>query len=76
MITKGIKQRFKEYARRFLLDIYPPYKRRSVLGRAEKLFAVNIDDVEAEKEQKIEDFPILMDFKDAFPEEILGLPPK
>ena len=40
------------------------------------LFAVNIRDIESQKEQRIEDFPILVEFKDVFPKEILGLPPK
>ena len=41
-----------------------------------KLFAVNIWDVESNREQRIEDVPVLEKFKDVFPEEILGLPPK
>ena len=41
-----------------------------------KLFAVNIQDVEAERKQQIEDFSVLMEFKDVFPKKILGLPPK
>ena len=41
-----------------------------------KLFAVNIQNIEAEREQHIEEFPVLVDFKDVFPEEIPGLPPK
>ena len=41
-----------------------------------KLFAVNIQDIEAEREQHIEEFPVLLYFKDVFIEEILELPPK
>ena len=41
-----------------------------------KLFAVNIRDVESDREQHIEDFPLLEKFKDMFPEEIPILPPK
>ena len=41
-----------------------------------KLFAANIRDLESEREQHIEVFPILEEFKDMFPEEIPGLPPK
>ena len=41
-----------------------------------KLFAVNIQDLESEREQHIEDFPVLIYFKDVFPEEIPGLNPK
>ena len=33
-------------------------------------------DVEFDREQRIEDFPILEEFKDVFPEEIPGLPLK
>ena len=41
-----------------------------------KFFAVNIRDVESDREQHIEDFPVLEEFKDVFPKEIPGLPPK
>ena len=38
------------------------------------LFAVNIQDIKAQREQHIEEFPVLVEFKDVFPKEILGLP--
>ena len=41
-----------------------------------KFFAVNIQDIEFEREQHIEEFPILEDLKDVFPEEIPRLPLK
>ena len=41
-----------------------------------KLFAVNIRDIESDREQCIEYFPILEEFKDVFLEEIHGLPLK
>ena len=41
-----------------------------------KLFGVNIWDVESDREKRIEYFPVLEKFKDMFPKEILGLPPK
>ena len=41
-----------------------------------KLFAVNIRDIESEREQHIEYFPVLKEFKDMFPEEIPKLPLK
>ena len=41
-----------------------------------KLFAVNIRDIEAKREQHIEEFLVLVEFKDIFPEEIPRLPPK
>ena len=41
-----------------------------------KLFAVNIQDIDFDREQCIEDFPILEKFKDMFPKEIPSLPPK
>ena len=40
------------------------------------LFALNIRDVDSDREKCIEEFPILEKFKDMFLEEILGLPPK
>ena len=41
-----------------------------------KLFAENIQDIEFEREQRIEDFLVLEEFKDVFLEEIPGLPSK
>ena len=41
-----------------------------------KLFAVNIRDIEDEGEQHIEEFLVLVEFKDVFPKEIPGSPPK
>ena len=41
-----------------------------------KLFAVNIQDIEDEREQHIKEFPVLVDFTDVFLEVIPGLPPK
>ena len=41
-----------------------------------KLFTVNIRDVVLDKEQCIEDFPVLEEFKDVFPDEIPILPLK
>ena len=41
-----------------------------------KLFAVNLWDLESEREQRIEDFPVLEEFKDVFLEEIPRLPLK
>ena len=40
------------------------------------MFVVNIWDIEAEKEQNIEEFPVLIEFKDVFTDEILELPLK
>ena len=37
---------------------------------------MNIEVIEAKREDHIEDFPVLVDFKYIFPEEIPGLPPK
>ena len=52
------------------------YNQRSGIGKGCKLFAMNIQDIDAEREQHIEYFPVLIEFKDVFPKEILGLPPK
>ena len=37
---------------------------------------MNIRDVESDREQHIEYLPVLEEFKDVFPKEIPGLPPK
>ena len=39
------------------------------------MFALNIRDIESDREQCIEEFPILEEFKDVFPEKIPGIPP-
>ena len=41
-----------------------------------KLFAVNIWDIESKREERIENFPILVEIKDVFLKEIPRLPPK
>ena len=41
-----------------------------------KLFAVNIQDIESEREQGIKDFHVLLELKYVFPEEIPRLPSK
>ena len=40
------------------------------------MFAVNIRDIESDREQHIEDFPVLEELKDVFLEKIHRLPPK
>ena len=49
---------------------------KKCIRKGYKLFAVNIRDLESKREKRIEYFPVLEEFKDVFPEEILGLPPK
>ena len=51
-------------------------KAKKYIRKGCKLFAVNIRDIEYEREKCTEYFPVLEEFKDVFPEEILGLPPK
>ena len=49
---------------------------KKCIRKGYKLFAVNIQDIEAEREHQIKDVPVLMDFKDVVTEEIPILPPK
>ena len=49
---------------------------KKCIWKGYKLFAVNIQGIESEREQHIEYFLILEEFKDLFLEEIPGLPPK
>ena len=51
-------------------------KAKKCIGKGCKMFVVNIRDKESEREQPIEDLPVVDEFKDVFPEEIPGLPPK
>ena len=51
-------------------------KAKKCIRKGCKLFAVNIQDIESQREQHIEEFPILEQFKDVFPEEIPRLRPK
>ena len=59
----------------FLREIYA-LKAKKCFRKGWKLFAVNIRDLDSKREQHIGEFPVLVDFKDVFPAEILGLPPK
>ena len=43
---------------------------KKCIRKGYKLFVVNIQDIEAEREQHIEEFPVLVEFKDVFPNEI------
>ena len=67
--VQGIPKKF------FVRQIFSLQEKKCV-RKGCKLFAVNIWEVESDREQHIEDFPILEEFKDVFCEEILGLPPK
>ena len=49
---------------------------KKCVRKSYKFFAVNIRDIDSEREQCIEDFPILEELKDVFFQEIIGLPPK
>ena len=40
------------------------------------MFAINIRDIESDREQCIEDFPVIEEVKDVFPKENPGLPLK
>ena len=46
---------------------------KKCVRRGCKFFAVNIRDIESDREKRIEYFPIIEEFKDVFPKEILGL---
>ena len=49
---------------------------KKCMSKGSKFFAVNIQDIESDREQCIEEFPVLEEFKDVFPKEIPRLPPK
>ena len=59
----------------FVRQIYA-LQAKKCIRKCCKLFAINIRDIESEKEQRIEDFLVLVEFKDMFSKEIPGLPPK
>ena len=46
------------------------WKENKCIRKGCKLFAVNIWDTEAKREQHIQEFPVLVEFKDVLPEEI------
>ena len=56
-------------------QIYALQAKKSI-RKGSKLFAVNIRDIEAKREQCIDDIPVLVEFKDVFLKEIPRLPPK
>ena len=43
---------------------------KKCVRKGTKLFVVNIRDIESDREQCIEDFPVLEEFKDVFPKQI------
>ena len=49
---------------------------KKCITKGYKLFVVHILDIATEREQHLEEFPILVEFKVVFLEEILGLPLK
>ena len=53
----------------FVRNIYA-LQAKKCIRKGCKVFAVNIQDIEVEREQHIEDFSVLVDFKYVFPEEI------
>ena len=56
----------------FLRKIYALQENKCI-RKGCKLFAINIKDLEAKSKQHIEEFSVLIDFEDIFPEEIPGL---
>ena len=66
---QGIPKKF------FVRQIYI-LQAKKCIRKGCKLFAVNILDIEVEREQRIEVFAVLIEFKVVFPEEIPGLPSK
>ena len=69
MKIQGMPKKF------FVRNIYA-LQAKKCIRKGCKLFAVNIQDIKARREQHIEDFLVLVDFTNVFLEEIQGLPPK
>ena len=40
------------------------------------MYAAHIEEVVENETPRLEDYPVLQDFKDVFPDEVPGLPPK
>ena len=62
----------KKVSVRYIYDL----QEKKCIRKGCKLLEVNIEDIEAERKQHIEEFPVLVEFKDVFLEEIPVLPLK
>ena len=72
--SKGNQLKIQGIPKKFAVRQIYALQAKKCIRKGYKLFAVNIQDIEAEREQHIEEFPVLVEFKDVFPEEIPGLP--
>ena len=70
---QGNQIRIQDIPKKVSIRKISTLQEKKSIRKGRKLFAVNIQDVEPKKEQHIEDFPILVYFVNAFPEEIPGL---
>ena len=70
----GNKVTIQGIPKKFFIRKISALQAKKCVRKGCKLFAVNIWDIESNREQRIEEFLILEEFKDVFLEEILGLP--
>ena len=74
--SQGNQVKVQGIPKKFFVRQISTLQVKKCVRKGYKLFLVNIRDVESDREQRIEYFSILEEFKDVFLEEIPGLPPK
>ena len=74
--SRGNQVRIQGIPKKFFVRQISALQIKKCIRKGCKLFVVNIQDIEAEREQYIEEFPVLVYFMDVFPEEIPKLPLK
>ena len=72
----GNQAKVQVIPKKFYVRQISSLQEKKCVRKGYKLFVVNIRDIECDRETRIEGLPILEEFKDVFPEEILGLPMK
>ena len=71
--SQGIQVKVQGIPKKVSVRKISSLQTKKCFRRGCKLFAVNIQDIEAKREQNIQEFSVLIEFKDVFPKEIPGL---
>ena len=74
--SQGNQVKIQGVPKKVLVRQISSLQEKKCIWKGYKLFVVHILDIVAEREQHLEEFPILVKFKVIFPQEIPGLPLK
>jgi hypothetical protein len=75
-MKKEMQEFCKAFRSQFQLDKYQHYNLRNLVEKDAPCMQYKCLTQQKRKELKVEDHPVLWEFKDVFPEEVPGLPPK